>query len=84
MKIPYYGSKPLFFLTYPIPCDQISSHHIFNTNNFDIKVIAYIREQNIKLKIERDINDYLLYDHTLKNGALLFKLHVSYLKDRKY
>jgi hypothetical protein len=82
--IPYYGSKPLFFLTYPIPCEQISSHHIFNTNNFDIKVIAFIREQNIKLKIEGDINDYLLYDHTLKNGALLFKLHVNYLKDGKY
>ena len=25
--IPYYGSKPLFFLTYPAPNEQISSHH---------------------------------------------------------
>ena len=30
--IPYYGSKPLFFVTYPVPEEQISSHHIFNLN----------------------------------------------------
>ena len=30
--IPYYGTKPLFFITYPIPNEQLSSHHIFNMN----------------------------------------------------
>ena len=82
--IPYYGSKPLFFLTYPTPNEQLSSHHFFNTNNFDIRVISYVSNINIKLKIEGDINGYLAYDHALKNGALLFTFHVNDLKEGKY
>ena len=81
--IPYYGSKPLFFLTYPTPNEQISSHHIFNIKKFDIRVISYYEDKNIKLKLEGDINGYLEYDHTLKNGALLYKYHVD-LKEGKY
>ena len=38
--IPNYGTKPLFFITYPIPNEQLSSHHIFNMNTFDIRVIS--------------------------------------------
>ena len=82
--IPYYGKKPLFFLTYPTPNEQITSHHYFNINNFYIRVIAYISDVNIKIKIEGDINGYLVYDHKLKNGALLFKFHVNNLNDGKY
>ena len=81
--IPYYGNKPLFFLTYPIPNEQLSIHHIFNLKSFDIRVISYFPEQNIKLRIEGDINGYLEYVHTLKNGALLYKYHVN-LKEGKY
>ena len=54
--VPYYESKPLFFMTYPIPNEQLTSHHIFNLNNFDIRVISYHSGKNIKLKIEGDIN----------------------------
>ena len=49
VDIPYYGSKPLFFMTYPIPKEQISSHHIFNLKSFDIRVISYHPDKNIKL-----------------------------------
>ena len=38
--IPYIGKKTLFFLTYPVPNEQISSHHIFNLNNIEIRVIS--------------------------------------------
>jgi len=82
--IPFYGSKPLFFLTYPTPNEQISSHHFFSLNNFDIRVIAYVSNINIKIKIEGDINGFLVYDHKLKNGALLFKYQVNNLKEGKY
>ena len=82
--IPYYESKPLFFITYPIPIEQLTSHHIFNMNTFDIRVISYVKDENIKLKIEGDINGYLIYDHSLKNGVLLYKYHVEYLKEGKY
>ena len=82
--IPYYGSKPLFFITYPTPNEQLSSHHIFNMNSFDIRVISYVNDKNIKLRIEGDINGNLIYDHTLKNGVLLYKYHVDNLKEGKY
>ena len=53
-------------------------------NTFDIRVISYVIDENIKLKIEGDINGYLIYDHTLKNGALLYKYHINDLKVGKY
>jgi len=75
--IPYYGSKPLFFLTYPTPNEQISSHHIFNLKNFEIRVISYAPENNIKLKIEGDIKGDLNYVKTLSNGAFLYSYPVN-------
>ena len=81
--IPYYGNKPLFFLTYPTPNEQLSSHHIFNIKNFDIRVISYYPHENIKLIIEGDINGFLEYDHTLNNGAFLYKYHVD-LEEGEY
>ena len=83
VHIPYYGSKPLFFLTYPVPEDQISSHHIFNLNNFEIRVISYSSNINIKLKVEGDVNGDLTNVKTLNNGAFLFILPV-YLPDGEY
>ena len=71
-------------MTYPIPNEQITSHHIFNLKNFDIRVISYLQDKNMVLKIDGDINGYLKYDHTLKNGALLYKYHVNDLKEGNY
>ena len=84
VHIPYYGSKPLFFMTYPIPNEQLTNHHIFNLNNFDIRVISYYPDKNIKLKVGGDINGELVYDHTLKNGVFLYKHNVNNLKEGKY
>jgi len=81
--IPYYGSKPLFFLTYPVPNEQISSHHIFNLKNFEIRVLSYAKDKNIKLKIEGDIKGELNYFKTLKNGAFLYSYPV-FLSDGFY
>ena len=74
--IPYIGKKPLFFVTYPVPNEQISSHHIFNLNDFEIRVLSYAPEKNIHLKIEGDITGNLEYCNTLKNGAFLYKYPV--------
>jgi len=82
--IPYYGNKPLFFLSYPVPKEQLTSHHIFNIKSFDIRVISYYPDKNINLKIEGDINGILEYDHTLNNGAFLFKYHVDEMKEGEY
>ena len=81
--IPLPGEEPKFFLTYPVPNDQISSHHIFNLNEFEIRVISFINDTNIILKINGDIEGRLKYKTTLKNGALLYVFPVN-LKDGNY
>ena len=77
VHIPYYGEKTLFFLTYPVPNEQISSHHIFNLNSFEIRVISYVTDINIKLRIEGDINGDMKYIKTLNNGAFLYSYQVN-------
>ena len=82
--IPYYERRPLFFLTYPVPNEQLTSHHIFNIRSFDIRVISYYPDININLKIEGDINGNLEYNHTLNNGAFLFIYHVDNMQEGKH
>ena len=83
VHVPYYGNKPLFFLTYPVPNEQISSHHIFNLNNFEIRVITYVDNKNIHLKIEGDIKGEPQYKKTLSNGVHLYSFPVN-LNDGSY
>ena len=75
--IPSPYKRPLFIMTYPVPNDQISSHHIFNLNNFQIRVLSYIIDTNITLKVEGDIIGDLNYQMTLNNGAILYSLPVN-------
>ena len=75
--IPYPGNQTLFFLSYPVPNEQISSHHIFNLNSFEIRVISFAKEKNIILKIEGDINGKLSYNRNLNNGAFLYSFPVN-------
>ena len=84
VHIPYYGKKPMFFLTYPTPVDQISGHHYFDTKKFQIRVISFYDNKNIDLKIKGDINGNMIYDRTLNNGALLYKYEVNNLNEGKY
>ena len=81
--IPYPGEETKFFLTYPVPNEQISSHHIFNLNEFEIRVISFIKDENIKLKIKGDIIGELKYKMTLKSGAILYSYPVN-LKEGNY
>ena len=81
--IPYPNNKTLFFLTYPVPNDQISNHHIFNLNKFEIRVISFVNDKNIKLKIEGDVNGELKYVKSLNNGAFLYSYPVE-LSDGLY
>ena len=75
--IPSPEEKPLFFISYPVPNEQISNHHIFNLNNFEIRVISYVTGKNITLKVEGDISGELKYVLTLNNGAILYSLPVN-------
>ena len=75
--IPSYDKRPLFFMTYPVPVEQVSNHHIFNLNNFEIRVLSYIIDKNVTLKVEGDINNKLDYVMTLNNKAILYSLPVN-------
>ena len=70
-------SMPKFFLTYPVPNNQISSHHVFNLNEFYIRVISYHKDKNINLLVEGDVKGKLEYQMTLKNGAMVFGLKIK-------
>ena len=70
-------SIPKFFLSYPVPNNQLSSHHVFNLNEFDIRVISYYNNKNIILLVEGAVKGKLDYQMTLKNGAMVFGLKIK-------
>ena len=72
--IPDQTSIPKFFMSYPVPNEQISSHHVFNLNQFEIRVISFHNDKNIVLKVEGDVEGELKYQMDLKNGAMIFGL----------
>jgi len=65
------GEKPLFFMSYPIPNEQISSHHTFNYNHSEIRIISYARK-DVHLKISGDITGEMKFKKKLPNGADLY------------
>ena len=75
--IPNQSTIPKFFMSYPVPNQQISSHHVFNLNEFEIRVISYHNDKNIILKVEGDVEGELKYEMTLKNGAMVFGLKIN-------
>ena len=82
--IPSPDKRPLFFMTYPVPIEQISSHHIFNLNDFDIRVLSYYYDTNLTLKIEGDVKGDLQYVMTLNNSAKLYSYHIRNLSNGFY
>ena len=54
------GEKPLFFMSYPIPKEQISSHHTFNYNQSNVRIISYAGKE-VNLKISGDIEGTMEY-----------------------
>ena len=70
------GEKPLCFMTYPIPKEQISSHHTFNYNESEIRIISYFRKE-IDLIITGDINGKMKYQKRLENGADLYTYPIN-------
>ena len=70
------GEKPLFFMSYPIPKEQISSHHIFNYNQSEIRVISYAGK-DVHLKVNGDITGEMKFKKKLPNGAYLYTFPIN-------
>ena len=76
VKIEKKGERPLFFMSYPIPKEQISSHHIFNYKNSEIRVISYAGK-NVDLRVSGDINGKMEFKKKLSNGADLYTFPIN-------
>ena len=70
------GEKPLCFMTYPTPKEQISSHHTFNYSKSEIRIISYAGKE-IDLMITGDINGKMKLKKKLKNGADLYTYPIN-------
>lgn len=64
-------SPTKFFLTHPIPKEQLSSHQIFNEKKTEIRLISYAGKK-VNIKITGDINGKMKFSRTLENGADLY------------
>ena len=69
-------NKPLFFMSYPVPKEQLSSHHTFSYENSEIRIISYAGKK-VSLKIEGDINGEMDFVKTLPNGADLYSYPIN-------
>ena len=70
------GERPKFFMSYPIPNDQLSSHHTFNYNNSEIRIISYAGK-NVILKIYGDIVGEMKFKKRLPNAADLYTFPIN-------
>ena len=73
-----------YFMTYPVPIEQLSKTHNFNEKNTEIRIISYKNEIEDNLYITGDFNGKLVYQRELKNGAKLYSMPLNIKKDGEY
>ena len=73
-----------YYMTYPVPKNQLSKTHNFNEKNTEIRVISYKNEIENDLKITGDFNGLLKYQRKLKNGAKLYSMPLNVINDGEY
>lgn len=73
-----------YYMTHPIPIEQIASPQIFNEKNTEIRIISYDEDINTNLTISGDFNGIMEYKRTLKNGAKLYSMPLNVTKDGVY
>ena len=74
--IPKKGERPLFFMSYPIPNEQLSSHHTFNYNNSEIRIISYAGKK-VNLNVSGDIVGKMEFKKKLPNEADLYTFPIK-------
>ena len=73
-----------YFMTYPVPIEQLSKSDDFNEKNTEIRIISYKNEIEDNLYITGDFNGKLEYQRELKNGAKLYSMPLNILSEGKY
>ena len=73
-----------YYMTHPVPKEQLSKTHNFNEKNTEIRIISYKNEIEDNLKITGDFNGILKYQRDLKNGAKLYSMPLNVINDGEY
>ena len=70
----YFDSfRKYIFVTYPVPYDQLSSRHTFNTNEGRIRVIVY-GSKNMIIRVSGAVNGDLKFERELGNMVCLYSI----------
>ena len=73
-----------YFMTYPVPINQISKIDNFNEKNTEIRVISYKNEIEDNLYITGDFNGKLEYKREIKNGIKLYSRPLNISSEGEY
>ena len=73
-----------YFMTHPIPKDQIAPAQIFNEKNTEIRIISYDEEINNDLVVVGDFEGKMKYQRNLENGMKLYSFPLNVTKNGEY
>ena len=73
-----------YYMTHPVPMEQLTKTHNFNEKNTEIRVISYKNEIEDNLYITGDFNGKLKYQRQLKNGAKLYSMPLNVKFEGEY
>ena len=76
--------KGKYFMTHPIPKDQIAGRQIFNEQNTEIRIISYDDIINNDLVVTGDFKGKMVYQRDLNNGMKLYSMPLNVTKNGEY
>ena len=77
------NKKGIYFMTHPIPKDQIAGSQIFNERNTEIRIITYDEIIN-NLIVTGDFIGKMIYQRNLENGLKLYSMPLNIIKNGEY
>ena len=66
-----------YFITNPVPSDQISHHQQFSDANGEIRLLSYDKEKDRNFTVSGAAEGIMKYERTLKNGAHLYSFPLN-------
>ena len=78
------GNYEKYFMTNPIPIEQISGSQIFNEKNTEIRIISYDENITDDLIVTGDFNGKMEYQRNLENGMKLYSMPLNINKEGEY
>ena len=73
-----------YFMTNPVPIEQISASQIFNEKNTEIRIVSYDENINDDLNVTGDFNGKMIYQRDLENGMKLYSMPLNVTENGEY